>query len=314
MTLEAIDPRLDLFEEIARLKRARNAVLLAHYYQDPDIQDIADFIGDSLQLSQQAAGTMADVIVFAGVLFMAETAKILSPTKTVVVPDLAAGCSLADGCPADRFKSFIAEHPGHLVVTYVNTSAATKAVTDICVTSSNAEKIIRKIPPEQPIIFGPDQHLGRYLIKKTGRDMVLWNGTCIVHEAFSEKAILGLRDAHPTARIIAHPECEETILRHADYIGSTSGLLQYVKTHDDTAFIVATEEGIIHQMKKAAPNKTFIPAPTNSGCACNQCPFMRLNTLEKIYLCLRDLKPEVTVPEDIRVAAERPIRRMLEMS
>lgn len=309
-----IDPAIDLFEEIERLKKQRNAVLLAHYYQDPDIQDIADFIGDSLQLSQQAATTSADVIVFAGVHFMAETAKILSPTKTVVVPDLAAGCSLADSCPPERFKAFIDAHPGHLVVTYVNTSAAIKALTDICVTSSNAEKIISQIPASQPILFAPDWHLGRYLIKKCGRDMLLWNGGCIVHEAFSEKAILALREEHPKARVLAHPECDESILRLADFIGSTSALLAYVRKHDDTAFIIATEEGVIHQMRKFAPDKMYIPAPTNSGCACNHCPFMRLNTLEKIYLCMRDLTPQVTVEDEIRQRAEQPIRRMLEMS
>jgi quinolinate synthase len=314
VTAPPIDPRLDLFDEIERLKQARNAVLMAHYYQDPDIQDIADFIGDSLQLAQQATTTRADVIVLAGVHFMAETAKILNPTKTVLVPDLAAGCSLADSCPADRFKQFIDEHPGHLVVTYVNTSAATKALTDVCVTSSNAERIIRQIPADQPILFGPDQHLGRYLIGRTGRDMLLWNGACIVHEAFSEKAILALRVEHPEAMILAHPECEESILRHADFIGSTSALLGYVEKSDDDTFIIATEEGIIHQMRKHAPDKTYIPAPTTSGCACSQCPFMRLNTLEKIYLCLRDLAPAVEIPETVRARAEQPIRRMLEMS
>ncbi|NDD27856.1 MAG: quinolinate synthase NadA [Proteobacteria bacterium] len=307
-------PSLDPFVEIERLKRDRRAVIMAHYYQDPDIQDIADLIGDSLQLAQAATQTEAEVIVLAGVHFMAETAKILNPSKTVLVPDLAAGCSLADSCPPDRFKAFIDSHPGHLVVTYVNTSAATKALTDICVTSSNAERIIRQLPPEQPILFGPDQHLGRYIMKTTGREMTLWPGSCIVHEAFSEKAILGLRARHPEALVIAHPECEETILQHADHIGSTSGLLSFVQRSDARAFIVATEEGIIHQMRKHAPDKTYIPAPTHTGCACSQCPFMRLNTLEKIAACLRDLQPQVNVPEEVRVRAERPIRRMLEMS
>lgn len=311
---EPIDVRLDLFEEIHRLKRERNAVLMAHYYQDPDIQDIADFIGDSLQLAQKATCTQADVIVLAGVHFMAETAKILNPERVVVVPDMAAGCSLADGCPIETFRPFVEAHPDHLVVTYVNTSAAVKAISDVCVTSSNAERIIRQLPADRPILFAPDRHLGRYIMKQTGRDMLLWSGSCIVHEAFSEKSILALRSRHPGARLLAHPECEESVLQHADFIGSTTALLRYVEAHADPVCIIATEEGIIHQMRKAAPQCTFVPAPTDASCACSQCHFMRLNTLEKIYLCLRDLRPEVVVPEDIRERALKPILRMLEMS
>jgi quinolinate synthase len=304
---------VDIFADIERLKHERNAVILAHYYQEPDIQDIADYLGDSLGLSQEAARTKADVIVFAGVHFMAETAKILNPEKIVVVPDLNAGCSLADNCPADRFEAFVQAHPGHTVITYVNASAAVKALSDVCVTSSNAEKIVRQIPPEQPILFAPDRHLGAYLQKKTGRDMVLWQGACIVHEAFSEKQILQLKVRHPQALVLAHPECEEHVLAHADFIGSTTALLEYVKRSDRNSFIIATEEGILHQMRKAAPHKEFIAAPTET-CACNQCPFMRLNTLEKIYLCLRDLRPQVDVPEPIRTRALQPIERMLAMS
>jgi quinolinate synthase len=305
---------LDLEQEIARLKREMNAVILAHYYQDSEIQDVADFVGDSLQLSQQAADTSADVIVFAGVLFMAETAKILNPSKLVLLPDLKAGCSLADGCPPDLFRAFLERYPGHTVVSYINCSAEVKALSDIICTSSNAEKIIRQIPPERPIIFGPDQHLGRYVMKKTGREMVLWPGSCIVHEMFSEKSLVQLQERHPQALVLAHPECSDAVLRHADYIGSTTGILTYATHSPAREFIVATESGILHQMQKACPDKLFISAPGEGGCACSECPHMKLNTMEKLYLCMRDRKPEITLDEDLRQRALRPIQRMLEMS
>jgi quinolinate synthase len=305
---------LDLEQEIARLKREMNAVILAHYYQDSEIQDVADFVGDSLQLSQQAADTSADVIVFAGVLFMAETAKILNPSKLVLLPDLKAGCSLADGCPPDLFRAFLERYPGHTVVSYINCSAEVKALSDIICTSSNAEKIIRQIPPERPIIFGPDQHLGRYVMKKTGREMVLWPGSCIVHEMFSEKSLVQLQERHPQALVLAHPECSDAVLRHADYIGSTTGILTYATHSPAREFIVATESGILHQMQKACPDKLFISAPGEGGCACSECPHMKLNTMEKLYLCMRDRNPEITLDEDLRQRALRPIQRMLEMS
>jgi quinolinate synthase len=305
---------LDLEKEIVRLKGELNAVILAHYYQESEIQDLADFVGDSLQLSQQAAATEADVIVFAGVLFMAETAKILNPTKPVLLPDLKAGCSLADGCPAPLFKAFRERHPGHVSITYINCSAEVKALSDIICTSSNAEKIIRQIPPERPILFAPDQHLGRFLIKKTGREMILWPGSCIVHEMFSEKSLVQLMERHPGALVLAHPECPEAVLRHADYVGSTSGLLNYTKQNPATEFIVATESGILHQMEKAHPEKTFISAPGEGGCSCSECPHMKLNTMEKLYLCMRDRKPEITLEENLRLRALKPILRMLEMS
>jgi quinolinate synthase len=305
---------MTLSDSIAELKQRKNAVILAHFYQVPEIQDIADYIGDSLGLSQQAAKTDADIIVFAGVVFMAETAKILSPEKMVLVPDLGAGCSLADNCPADRFAEFIAQHPGHVVITYVNCSAEVKALSDILCTSSNAEKIIRSVPANQPIIFAPDQHLGHYLIKKTGREMVLWQGSCIVHEVFDAKQIVKLKARHPAAKVIAHPECPEGVLNLADHIGSTSSLLNFVKAGPDNEYIVVTEAGIIHQMKKACPEKTFVPAPTDAGCACNECPFMKMNSLEKLYHCLRDETPEVTVPEVVRIQALKPLKRMLELS
>ncbi len=311
---EAIDPTLDLFEEIERLKKEKNAVLLAHYYQEPDIQDIADYIGDSLGLSRQAAETDADVILFAGVHFMAETAKILNPAKKVILPDLNAGCSLSDSCPPDLFAAFKEKHPGHIVISYINCSAGLKALSDIICTSSNAEHIVRQIPEDQPIIFAPDQNLGRYLSKVTGRDMVLWNGSCIVHEVFSEREILRLKVRHAGAEVLAHPECEEAVLRHADFIGSTSNIRRYARESANDTFIVATEEGILHQMRKDCPGKTFIPAPPENGCACNQCPHMRLNTLEKIYLCLKHEQPEITMPEPLRLRALQPIERMLEMS
>ncbi|MGC1394084.1 MAG: quinolinate synthase NadA [Coleofasciculaceae cyanobacterium] len=304
----------DLFEAINALKQKLNAVILAHYYQDPDIQDIADYLGDSLGLSQQAASTNADVIVFAGVHFMAETAKILNPNKLVLLPDLNAGCSLADSCPADAFAEFKAQYPDHLVISYINCSAEIKAMSDIICTSSNAVQIVNQIPKEQPIIFAPDRNLGRYVMQQTGRDLVLWQGSCIVHETFSEKKLIGLKMAHPDAEIIAHPECEPPVLRHASYIGSTTALLKYSRTSSSQKFIVATEPGIIHQMQKQTPNKQFIPAPGMSNCACNECPYMRLNTLEKLYLAMENRQPEITMPEAIRVAALRPMQRMLEMS
>ncbi len=305
---------LDLFDEIARLKREMNAIILAHYYQEPDIQDIADVIGDSLQLAQAAARTDAAVIVFCGVHFMAETAKILNPGKRVLLPDLAAGCSLSDGCPAPQFDRFVREHPGHTVITYINSSAGVKALSDIICTSSNAERIVRRIPADRPILFAPDQHLGRYVIKQTGRDMVLWPGACSVHVTFSERRIIRLKAEHPDALVLAHPECEEPVLRLADHIGSTTSILKYAIASEARSFIVATEAGILHQMKKACPEKTFIPAPPVNGCSCNECPFMRLNTLEKVYRCMRDRTPEITMPEDLRLKCLAPLERMLEMS
>jgi quinolinate synthase len=305
----------DLFAAINELKRKLKAVILAHYYQDPDIQDIADYIGDSLGLSQQAATTDAEVIVFAGVHFMAETAKILNPDKLVLLPDLNAGCSLADSCPAEEFAAFKAAHPDHLVVSYINCSAEIKAMSDIICTSSNAVKIVSQIPEERSIIFAPDRNLGRYVMEQTGRNLVLWQGSCIVHETFSEKKIVQLKIQYPDAEIIAHPECEPTVLHHASYIGSTTALLKYCLKSDSETFIVATEPGIIHQMQKEAPHKRFIPAPpTNNNCACNECPYMRLNTLEKLYLSMKKRSPQIEIPEDIRVAALRPIQKMLEMS
>lgn len=305
----------DLFGAIADLKRELNAVVLAHYYQDPDIQDIADYIGDSLGLAQQAAGTQADVIVFAGVHFMAETAKILNPHKLVLLPDLNAGCSLADSCPPEAFAQFKAAHPDHLVISYINCTADIKAMSDIICTSSNAVKIVQQIPADQPIIFAPDRNLGRYVMEQTGRDMVLWQGSCIVHETFSEKKLVQLQIEHPEAEIIAHPECEPPVLRHASYIGSTTALLNYSQKSDRTAFIVATEPGIIHQMQKQTPDKKFIPAPPmDDSCACNECPYMRLNTLEKLYWAMKERSPEITLPEKVQAAALRPIQRMLAMS
>jgi quinolinate synthase len=309
-----IDPTLDLFSEIERLKKEKNMVLLAHYYQEPDIQDVADYIGDSLGLAQQAEKTSADIIVFAGVHFMAETAKILNHSKKVLLPDLNAGCSLADSAPADLFKKFKEQHPDHIVISYVNCSAEIKALSDIIVTSSNAEKIVESVPKDQKIIFAPDKNLGAYLVKKTGRDMVLWNGACMVHEIFSLEKITKLKTRHPNAKFIAHPECEDAVLRIADFIGSTTGLLKYSQQSDATEFIVATETGILHQMQKASPNKTFIPAPPNNSCACNDCPHMKLNTLEKLYLCMEYETPEITMDEELRKAAKKPIDRMLEIS
>lgn len=309
-----VDPRLDLFQEIERLKKEKNAILLAHYYQEPDIQDVADYIGDSLGLAQQAAKTDADIIVFAGVHFMAETAKILNPNKKVLLPDLKAGCSLADSAPAELFRRFKEKYPDHLVVSYINCTADIKALSDIICTSGNAEKIIESIPEDQPIIFAPDKNLGGYLNKKTGRNMVLWNGACMVHEIFSLEKIMRLKMRNPKAKLIAHPECEEPILRISDFIGSTTQLLKYVVKDDAQEYIVATETGILHQMQQDAPGKTLIPAPPNNSCACNDCPHMKLNTLEKLYLCMEYETPEIQMEENLRQAALKPIERMLDIS
>ena len=309
-----IDPTLDLFKEIERLKKEKNAVILAHYYQQPDIQDVADYIGDSLGLAQQAAKTEADIIVFAGVHFMAETAKIINPSKKVLLPDLKAGCSLADSAPAPLFRKFKEKHLDHIVISYVNCSAEIKALSDIICTSSNALRIIESVPVDQPIIFAPDRNLGAYLNKQTGRNMILWNGACMVHEIFSLEKIIKLKIRHPQAKFIAHPECEEAILRHADYIGSTTQLLNFVVKDSANEFIVGTETGILHQMQKDAPSKTLIAAPPNNSCACNDCPHMKLNTLEKLYLCMEYEQPEITMEESLRLAALEPIKRMLDIS
>ena len=307
---------LDLFEEITRLKKELNAVILAHYYQEPDIQDIADFLGDSLQLAQAAKSTNADVIVFCGVHFMAETAKILNPTKQVLLPDLAAGCSLADSCPPPLFAQFKAQYPDAVVVSYINCTAEIKAMSDIICTSSNAEKIVRSIPESRRIIFAPDKNLGAYLQQKTGRKMILWQGSCIVHETFSERKLIALKTRHPNAVVIAHPECEAQVLAHAAFIGSTKALLEFTIQSPHMEFIVATEAGIIHEMQKRSPHKTFIAAPPNEEkhCACNECPYMKLNTLEKVYLAMKHRTPEITMSEDLRVRALKPIERMLELS
>lgn len=312
--LNNINPSLDLEEEIIKLKKERNAVLLAHYYQDSEIQDIADFIGDSLQLSQEAAKTQADVICFAGVHFMAETAKILNPAKTVVLPDLDAGCSLADGCPADKFAAWKAMYPGSVVISYINCSAEVKALSDYICTSSNAEKIVNAIPKDKTILFAPDKNLGAYLQKKLNRPMVLWQGVCIVHETFSERKLIALKMKHPNALLLSHPECEEPILKMSDYIGSTTGILKFALNSSNKEFIVATESGILHQMQKAAPDKVFIPAPPEASCACNECPFMKKNTLEKVYLSLRDLTPEIKMSEELMNKARIPIDRMMALS
>ncbi|MHC8948725.1 quinolinate synthase NadA [Sphingobacterium hungaricum] len=310
----AIDPSMDIVQEIAKLKKEKNAVILAHYYQESEIQDIADYIGDSLGLSQQAAKTEADIIVFAGVHFMAETAKILSPSKKVLLPDLKAGCSLSDSCPPHLFAKFKENYPDHLVITYVNCTAELKALSDIVCTSSNAVQIVNDLPKDQKIIFGPDRNLGAYVMKKTGRDMVLWNGACMVHEIFSQDRIAQLRAAYPEAKFIAHPECEEHILAQADYIGSTSGMLKYTIENEAQSFIVATESGILHQMQKSSPTKTFIAAPPNNLCACNDCPHMKLNTLEKLYNALYYEMPEIDLPMEVIQRAQKPIERMLEIS
>jgi quinolinate synthase len=307
---------MDLEQEILRLKKERNAVLLAHYYQESEIQDLADYVGDSLQLSQAAAKTKADVICFAGVHFMAETAKILNPDKIVVVPDLEAGCSLADGCPAPVFKRWLEKYPDHKVISYINCSAEVKALSDLICTSSNAVKMVKSFPKDQKLVFAPDKHLGRFVAKQADRpDLVLWQGTCIVHETFSEKKLIALKLEHPDAKVIAHPECEEPILRVADFIGSTSALIDYAKKSEAREFIVATEAGILHKMAQEAPGKVLIPAPPeDESCACNMCPHMRRNTLEKLYLCLRDLQPRIELPEALRVRALVPIERMLALS
>ena len=306
---------LDLLAEINRLRKERNAVILAHYYQKPEIQDLADFVGDSLELSRKAAATDADVIAFCGVRFMAETAKILSPQKIVVLPDMDAGCSLEDSCPPDQFKAFREAHPDHIALTYINCSAEVKALSDSIVTSSSAEKILNQIPAEQKIIVGPDKPLGGYLARKTGRDMLLWPGVCIVHEAFSETELMKLKAKHPDAPVAAHPECPAFILDHADYVGATSGILDYAKSMKGDTLIVATEPHIIHQMEKAVPDKMFIGAPGADGnCNCNICPYMALNTLEKLYLALRDLQPRVEMDEQLRLAAKKSLDRMLEMT
>lgn len=313
--VEILDVRTDYFREVERLKEEMNAVILAHYYQEPEIQDVADFIGDSLGLAREAQSTDADVIVFCGVHFMAETAKILNPEKTVVLPDLDAGCSLSDSCPPDEFEKFIEERPGHAVISYVNTSAAVKALSDVICTSSNAEKVVGSISEGTPIIFGPDKHLGRYLVEKTGREMVLWPGTCMVHILFSERKIRQLKVRFPDAEVLAHPECEERVLRVADHVGSTTSLLERAVASDAKRFIVATEAGIIHQMKKAAPGKEFIRAPgrgPEGSCeACGECPHMRRNTMEKLYSCMKNREPEITLDEELRLRALAPIERML---
>jgi quinolinate synthase len=309
-----IDPSLDLFAEIEHLKKEKNAIILAHYYQEPDIQDVADYIGDSLGLAQQAEQTNADLIVFAGVHFMAETAKILNPSKKVLLPDLNAGCSLADSAPAGLFRAFKEKHPDHLVVSYINCTAEIKALSDIICTSGNAVKIIESIPKEQPILFAPDKNLGAYLNKISGRNMLLWNGACMVHEIFSLEKITKLKIRHPEAKLIAHPECEDAILRIADYIGSTTQLLKYTKSDNASSYIVATETGILHQMQQDNPQKTFIPAPPTNNCACNDCPHMKLNTLEKLYLCMKYETPEITMDETLRQAAKKPMDRMLAIS
>lgn len=310
-----LDPTLDLFAEIEKLKKEKNAIILAHYYQEPDIQDIADYIGDSLGLAQKAKETNADIILFAGVHFMAETAKILNPTKKVLLPDLKAGCSLSDSAPPELFAKWKQEnYPDHLVVTYINCSAGMKALSDIICTSSNAKAIVNSLPPDQKIIFAPDKNLGAWINKETGRNMVLWNGACMVHEIFSRELIVRLKMRHPDAKVIAHPECEDAVLQEADYIGSTTQLLKYTTTSPATSFIVATETGILHQMQKDNPNKTYIPAPPNNGCACNDCPHMKLNTLEKLYISLKYETPELLMDEELRLAAKRPIDRMMEIS
>lgn len=307
---------MGLKEKILHLKREKNAVILAHYYQEPAIQEIADYVGDSLGLSQKAAETNADIIVFAGVHFMAETAKILNPAKTVVLPDLNAGCSLAESCPPDAFENFIKKHPNHVVITYVNCSAEVKALTDIVCTSSNALKIVESIPKNKPIIFAPDRNLGKYIIKETGRNMLLWDGSCVVHEAFSIEKLIKLYKEFPDYKIIAHPESEEHILKTATYIGSTSGMIEYVKKHSSEKFIIATEAGILHKMQQEVPNTELIPAPAkeDNTCACSECAYMKVNTMQKLYDCLLSETPQIDVPENIQKKALLPIKRMLELS
>ena len=309
--LESIPAGLDLPAEIRRLKAERKAVLLAHYYQEPEIQDLADFVGDSLQLSQQAARADADVIAFCGVHFMAETAKILNPARTVVIPDMDAGCSLADRCPADYFAEWLKQYPDHDVVSYINCSAGVKALSTIICTSSNAERVVNSLPKDRKVVFAPDRHLGKWVTKQTGRDMVLFPGFCIVHEQFTAKRLAVLKAQHPEAKLIAHPECDATVSQLADFVGSTAALLNYVATDPAQAFIVATEAGILHQMRQRRPSAELIPAPADSGCNCSLCPYMKLNSLEKLYLCLRDLQPEIHLDEDLRRRALKPLERML---
>ena len=314
-SLRDIAPSLDLEAEIARLRREKNAVILAHYYQDGEIQDLADFVGDSLDLARAAATTSADTIVFCGVRFMAEVAKIVNPDKTVLLPDANAGCSLEEGCQPEAFRAFREAHPDHVAITYINCSAEVKALSDIIVTSANAEHIVRQIPADKPILFSPDRHLGAYVMRRTGRPMTLWNGICIVHEQFSERELLALKARHPQAKITAHPECPEGILAHADYVGSTRNMLRYVLESPDKEFIVATEKHLLHQMQKSAPEKTFIAAPGSDGsCDCARCPYMALNTLEKLYLALVNGAPRIEMPEDLRRRAYLPLQRMLDMS
>jgi quinolinate synthase len=313
-TSDGCPPHAQLPAAIAELKRQRKAVILAHYYQEPEIQDIADFIGDSLELSRKAAATDAEVIVFCGVHFMAEVAKILSPEKTVLLPDLEAGCTLADACPADAFAAFRASHPDHLVVSYINCSAAVKAQSDLICTSSNAVDLVKQLPADRPILFAPDQNLGRWVQRQSGRELTLWPGSCIVHETFSEQALLQLKLEHPGAEVLAHPECQQHLLDHADFIGSTSALLRRAEASDASGFIVLTEPGILHQMRKAVPGKDFFEVPGADGCSCNACPYMRLNTLEKLWQCLTDLTPQIELDETTRLRALGPIEKMLEMS
>jgi len=303
-----------MLDTIQELKEKHNAIILAHYYQEPEIQDIADFVGDSLELSRKAAGTNADVILFCGVHFMAETAKIVNPGKKVIIPDMDAGCSLADSAPPELFKRWVEKHPNHVVVSYINCSAEVKALSDIICTSANAKKVVESIPKDKKILFAPDRFLGKYIIKETGRDMVLWNGSCQVHEIFSERELVRLKVEHENAKVLAHPECEESILMHADFIGSTSALIKNVNETENKKYIIATEPGVIHQMQKQNPSKEFIPLPSNDGCACNECPHMRLNTMDKIVKTLKNLDNEITLNESVRVKALKPLNRMLEIA
>lgn len=310
-----LDPNLDLFAEIDRLKHEMNAVILAHYYQDPDIQDLADHVGDSLVLSRQAADTSADIIVFAGVHFMAETAKILNPSKQVLLPDMEAGCSLADGCPPDEFAEFLKKYPDHTVISYINCTAHTKAMSDIICTSSNAQAVVESVPRGQKIVLAPDRHLGAWVARQTGRDLVLWPGSCEVHEQFNERKLVELKTLHPEALVTAHPECTESLLQHADHIGSTSGILKFARECNASELIVLTEPGILHQLQLDSPQKVFHTVPgADESCACNECPYMKLNTVEKLYLCMRDRTPEILIDETLRVKALAPIERMLEIS
>jgi quinolinate synthase len=309
--LESIDPSLDLVAEIHRLKKARKAIILAHFYQEPEIQDLADFVGDSLQLSQEAARTSAEVIAFCGVHFMAETAKILNPDKRVVIPDMDAGCSLSDRCPADAFEAWLKDYPDHVVVSYINCSSGVKALSDVICTSSNAERVVRSIPADRKIVFAPDRHLGRWVSRATGRDMVLWPGFCIVHEQFTARRVAILKAQYPAAKLIVHPECDVTVSQMADFVGSTAALLKFVANDPATTFIVGTEAGILHQMRKLRPQAELVPIPVDSGCNCSLCPYMKLNSLEKLYLALRDLQPEILLEESLRLRALGPVERML---